>query len=365
MGRRRSRSQVDPRASPLPPRVVGQYIGQRWRGLEVIRRWPVVRSKRAQEAIDPARAWLYIMNVCWKYTHPDVRAVYEEMSRGKLYTARDLWFAMMTGSVFAITTDDGRLIVPIYAVEKVSQSLDALGWSLGSLLVRGEHFWQPLSPGPNGTFLMSLGPDQLPQWRPVPKTGLQVWWELETYAPQSSEFEFFRVGRAGSSVDWRSWGVEIRSAAGMGTNPTVLLRKGTLGAAFTLVVGFVPFFTKTGDQFVGGITLYPPGSTNAISFDVMLDRVAYRRYYNNYALEERVMGIPYEPVAGVPIFLRLESRSGVWTLSAGITGRTWLVLLSRAHEHISPPWRWGVIVDARNASAAHVLHFFHYQVSAS
>lgn len=48
----------------------------------------------------------------------------------------------------------------------VSESLDALGQTIGSIIVRAADGWTILEPGPEGYILTSHGPDQLPSWEP-------------------------------------------------------------------------------------------------------------------------------------------------------------------------------------------------------
>lgn len=48
----------------------------------------------------------------------------------------------------------------------VSKSLDALGTTIGALLVRGPDGWTILAPGPIGYVLTSNGPNAVPSWQP-------------------------------------------------------------------------------------------------------------------------------------------------------------------------------------------------------
>lgn len=47
----------------------------------------------------------------------------------------------------------------------VSESLDALGDTVGGILVRGPDGWTVLPPGPPGFVLTSNGPNALPSWQ--------------------------------------------------------------------------------------------------------------------------------------------------------------------------------------------------------
>lgn len=49
---------------------------------------------------------------------------------------------------------------------QVSESLDALGQVVGSILVRGPDGWIALEPGPDGYVLTTHGVGNLPTWEP-------------------------------------------------------------------------------------------------------------------------------------------------------------------------------------------------------
>lgn len=54
------------------------------------------------------------------------------------------------------------------SVAAVSEALDSLSQQVGTILVRTREGWVPIEPGPAGYVLTSLGPDQIPEWRPPP-----------------------------------------------------------------------------------------------------------------------------------------------------------------------------------------------------
>src|SRR5690606_34936175 len=55
---------------------------------------------------------------------------------------------------------------------KVSSGLDVIGQLPGTILVRGPNMWIPLLPGPAGSVLTSMGPNQVPKWTTDGRSGL-------------------------------------------------------------------------------------------------------------------------------------------------------------------------------------------------
>lgn len=50
----------------------------------------------------------------------------------------------------------------------VSEALDAISQTPGTILVRTAQGWIAIQPGPEGYVLTSTGPDSPPEWRPPP-----------------------------------------------------------------------------------------------------------------------------------------------------------------------------------------------------
>jgi len=58
--------------------------------------------------------------------------------------------------------------MPQYLPQDVSDALDALGQTVGAILIRTADGWTELPPGPAGYVLTSTGETTPPEWRPPP-----------------------------------------------------------------------------------------------------------------------------------------------------------------------------------------------------
>jgi hypothetical protein len=76
-----------------------------------------------------------------------------QATRNTTLLPRDLMIAAMYGRAFAVVMPDGRITWAMSAVSDVSKSLDVLGSTVGSILVRGVDWWEAVPPSA-----------QLPQW---------------------------------------------------------------------------------------------------------------------------------------------------------------------------------------------------------
>lgn len=113
-------------------------------GKERIRAWPRKRpnpspkQRLAQEQFRAAQA-------AAKWMSPDVLLFFRETVEGTPLLPRDLVTSMLYNRLAAFQLDDGRLLFPMPAKIDVSQSLDAISQTPGTILVRGEQYWEPMN----------------------------------------------------------------------------------------------------------------------------------------------------------------------------------------------------------------------------
>lgn len=115
-----------------------------------IRRWPRSRGKTrspAQKASEEQfRAWQWAT----KYISPTMYSDIVEARKGTPILPRDFLTAMFAGSLIAIVTTDGKVLWPMAARNKISETLDALGQTEGFILRRGPDYWEAVPQGSGG-----------------------------------------------------------------------------------------------------------------------------------------------------------------------------------------------------------------------
>ena len=142
----------------------GIYYTRQWRGLTVLSRWPRHRKARRsalqrQKEYDFASVVLAI-----KWLDPSLLAGTMDAFKGTQVLWRDYLAAMLYGTAFALTTDEGRTLYPRQFYDKINNALDLLGAETGALQVRNGGQWQTLPPGPTGSMLTSGGPGENLRW---------------------------------------------------------------------------------------------------------------------------------------------------------------------------------------------------------
>lgn len=91
------------------------------------------------------------------------------------FLPRDMYTANCYGRLWAVEFEDGTRMYPERSVFDVSQVLDVLGYEPGSILTRGEKYWQGLEPGEAGRVLTSKGAGNPLAWEPTSGGGGDSW----------------------------------------------------------------------------------------------------------------------------------------------------------------------------------------------
>ncbi len=128
----------------------------------------IIRARRRgwagtqERATRPYREWMKFANLAWKYLPGELRASYLRFGAITGYSARDIFFSLLSGNLFQFEFPDGRIVYGMGYLDRVSRNLDAVSQRRGALLRRGEEFWEEIPPGPEGSFLRIVG--GLPNW---------------------------------------------------------------------------------------------------------------------------------------------------------------------------------------------------------
>lgn len=96
---------------------------------------------------------------------PQESAVYQMLSEGTPFLARDIFTALHEGSLLGPLTDGSRIYYPKSLANAVSRALDKLGRTRGALCTRSIVRWQAPPVGIAGQVLTSQGLNLPPKWR--------------------------------------------------------------------------------------------------------------------------------------------------------------------------------------------------------
>lgn len=151
---------------PLPPQYVGHFYERKWRGLTVLSKWPRKRGKPTDPAaLERIEKFHQAIELC-RYVSAATLLAAKEATIGTSLMPYDLMVKAMYGRLFMMQCDDGRILRSRAVVNDVSQNLDLLTTTFGSVLVRGQDGWTGVPPGQSGYVLTSQGTNDVPAWAP-------------------------------------------------------------------------------------------------------------------------------------------------------------------------------------------------------
>lgn len=152
-----------PRLRKLPS-FRGQMMIDVFRGNLRIRKWPRKRGtpKSASQLfwID----WFRQANLLAKYADAASHARAIEITAKSGLYPRDVLLAAMRGRLYQWNSPDGWKWYPVAAIEDISESLDVLAQTVGSVLVRATDRWRAVVGGVIGDVLTNQGPGAPPAW---------------------------------------------------------------------------------------------------------------------------------------------------------------------------------------------------------
>ncbi len=172
------------------------------RGVLRVRRWPRKRGTPTSALQLWWIDWFRQANLLAKYADAASIVRSKEMAAGSGMYPRDILLKAMRGRLYNWTDQDGWKWYSMAAVGDISETLDVLAQTIGSLLVRAADRWRTVPPGDPGDVLTHQAADEPPVWSPpagggVPfggamvrstilqKATLNVWkvltWDTEYY----------------------------------------------------------------------------------------------------------------------------------------------------------------------------------------
>ena len=134
------------------------------RGVVRIRAWPKKRGPPKSENQKFWVDWFTQANLLAKYADPiqQVRAM--EMTKGSGLYPRDVLLMAMRGSLYWWADATGWKWFSMASIQGISDSLDVLAQTVGSVLVRATDRWRTPTPGVINDVLTLKGTPAIPEW---------------------------------------------------------------------------------------------------------------------------------------------------------------------------------------------------------
>lgn len=148
------------------PSLKGVAVVSTWRGVPYMAAWPKKRSRPLPQHTQEQSEWFRQAGALYRYLIPEQQLAAINATSGTPLYPRDAVTMAMAGTLYSFTFTDGRKLYSMSTRQGVSNSLDVLGSSLGSILVRQGSFWIPVAPAAAGEVLTAVGSPPEPAWVP-------------------------------------------------------------------------------------------------------------------------------------------------------------------------------------------------------
>ena len=141
------------------------------RGVVRVRKWPKKYGKLRSEAQAYWVDWFRQANLLAKYADGMAQARAIAMTKGSGLYPRDVMLKAMRGRLYVWADDNGWKWYPVAAIQDISESLDVLAQTIGSVLCRAPDRWRSVVPGNPGDVLTYQGSLAPPEWLPATGAG--------------------------------------------------------------------------------------------------------------------------------------------------------------------------------------------------
>ena len=128
------------------------------------RRWPRHRRRRRTTDELAREKWFWLVQQLYKYIDVTQQNFFRDSTAGTPWYPRDMFANFTAGRAFRIALIDGLVLYPMAVRTDISELLDAIAQARGSIITRGQFWWNAIAPGAQGDFLTAQGPDAEPQW---------------------------------------------------------------------------------------------------------------------------------------------------------------------------------------------------------
>ena len=134
------------------------------RGVLRVRKWPKKYGKPRSALQAWWIDWFKQANLLAKYADPMSQRRAIELTKGSGLYPRDVLLQAMRGRLYVWRDDTGWKWYPVAAIGDISESLDVLAQTIGSVLVRATDRWRSAVAGNPGDVLTYQGNAAPPEW---------------------------------------------------------------------------------------------------------------------------------------------------------------------------------------------------------
>ncbi len=134
------------------------------RGVLRVRKWPKKRGPPKSASQRFWVDWFKQANLLAKYADPMTQIRAKELTAHTGMYPRDIILAAMRGRLYTWVDDNGWRWYPVAAIDDISESLDVLAQTVGSVLVRAVDRWRAPAPGNLDEVLTLKGSPAIPVW---------------------------------------------------------------------------------------------------------------------------------------------------------------------------------------------------------
>lgn len=153
------------------------------RGALRVRKWPKKYGKPRSALQAWWIDWFRQANLLAKYVDGMTAARAITLTKGTGLYPRDIILKAMRGRLYYWTDENGKKWFPMAAVQNITDTLDVLAQTVGSVLVRAVDRWRAPDPGNLNDVLTLQGTPPVPAWSPGAGGGAGVVQEALSESP--------------------------------------------------------------------------------------------------------------------------------------------------------------------------------------
>lgn len=356
-------AQADPRgAQGRKPKLGKTVMMDTCRGVLRVRKWPKPRGKPRNENEAYWQEWFREAQICAKYAPAQDIIAAREATKGTVWKPRDLQMKAMRGRMWTFITPDGRKIYSMAQRVDVSEGLDIISQVPGSMLVRGEMYWEYLVPGPEGYVLTSRGENMLPYWAPVSTSnGGGTLYK----PPLLNDFPTW-VNQGNAIAEQAPEGDMVLSARTVDDNNNILRVKQYPGQGFVYKLG-IELLTGMMTNQSGGLYLRDSSTGELIRFALRYDRnprcnSVIVNYYASETSSATNIAI-LEVGTSCRMFLQIKDEGGILTFSISKGNAAYVDIYSmQRNDYLKNIDQIGLgIMNGQSTQYYVSCSFFHYE----
>lgn len=134
------------------------------RGVIRVRKWPKKRGKKRNETNLWWSEWLRQAMAIWRWSDPRTQQLWRDATRDLPVKVTDPFMQAIRGTIWYFVDDDGNVMYPTQARDKVSYSLDTIIQLPGGMLYRGPNDWEGIEPAGSSGLVMFSDANKMPAW---------------------------------------------------------------------------------------------------------------------------------------------------------------------------------------------------------